>query len=398
MTVENATLIGELDPTNPPGSDFFSQGDNHLVLLKSVLQSQFPGLVTGAAITGRPETGTTGEVVALLEEFNRIPRAIIADYVSNPVMSVPLVSSVIGADGLAWAGTGQVLADVANDGATLPDSDKAAFAGTIKDLAGTGQHYGLWLEGQVQTSAGISGVSALVSTLGAGGGIGVDGTARGDTSASGVVYGVRAHGVRGGLNNATVAGLLAQISTEVNATTVGTWGVLIDNNTPDYPGLQSNSLTIGLQVQGTGTSDLGKWDYGAIVRDVKDNGVGLWVSTPETTFTGTGLLIDTTAPNVPSPLAGDRAPLVIRSGDAATSQPERDYGLLVNGWFERAAIRILDEQRIQFNIPGGSPGNLLAMSMRYRRVGSQDRLEFVRGDTVVCHINMSKTPVGGSLN
>lgn len=43
MSIEVATYIGDLQPTNPPGTDPKSQGDDHIRLIKSVLQNQFPG-------------------------------------------------------------------------------------------------------------------------------------------------------------------------------------------------------------------------------------------------------------------------------------------------------------------------------------------------------------------
>jgi microcystin-dependent protein len=42
VTVEVAQYISQLSPTLPPGSDLESEGDNHLRLLKSVLQQTFP--------------------------------------------------------------------------------------------------------------------------------------------------------------------------------------------------------------------------------------------------------------------------------------------------------------------------------------------------------------------
>lgn len=44
MTVETASYIGQLSPTYPTGSDVKSEGDSHLRLIKSVLQTQFPSL------------------------------------------------------------------------------------------------------------------------------------------------------------------------------------------------------------------------------------------------------------------------------------------------------------------------------------------------------------------
>ena len=42
MALESATFISQLVPANPPGSDLKSQGDDHLRLIKSVLQNCFP--------------------------------------------------------------------------------------------------------------------------------------------------------------------------------------------------------------------------------------------------------------------------------------------------------------------------------------------------------------------
>lgn len=44
MPVENANLIHQLVPANPTGQDPRSEGDNHLRLLKAVLQATFPNI------------------------------------------------------------------------------------------------------------------------------------------------------------------------------------------------------------------------------------------------------------------------------------------------------------------------------------------------------------------
>lgn len=44
MTIEVATYIGDLQPVNPPSTDPRGQGDDHLRLIKQVLQNSFPGL------------------------------------------------------------------------------------------------------------------------------------------------------------------------------------------------------------------------------------------------------------------------------------------------------------------------------------------------------------------
>lgn len=51
MGIENATYIKDLIPTWPEGTDPKSQGDDHLRLLKAVLQDQFPGFTTDVAVT-----------------------------------------------------------------------------------------------------------------------------------------------------------------------------------------------------------------------------------------------------------------------------------------------------------------------------------------------------------
>src|SRR5262245_48672332 len=42
MSVEGATYVADLSPANPPSGDLVSQGDDHLRLIKSVLQATFP--------------------------------------------------------------------------------------------------------------------------------------------------------------------------------------------------------------------------------------------------------------------------------------------------------------------------------------------------------------------
>lgn len=50
MSLELASFIKDLIATNPLGTDPKSQGDDHLRLIKGVLQSQFSGLTQGKAI------------------------------------------------------------------------------------------------------------------------------------------------------------------------------------------------------------------------------------------------------------------------------------------------------------------------------------------------------------
>ena len=56
MGLETATYITDLVSTNPLGTDSKAQGDNHIRLLKSVLQTQFPNLGSAAV------TATAAEI------------------------------------------------------------------------------------------------------------------------------------------------------------------------------------------------------------------------------------------------------------------------------------------------------------------------------------------------
>jgi hypothetical protein len=61
MGLETATYVKDLVPTNPTTSDFVSQGDDHIRMLKSVLQSTFPSLCG----PGLPTVGGTANAITL---------------------------------------------------------------------------------------------------------------------------------------------------------------------------------------------------------------------------------------------------------------------------------------------------------------------------------------------
>ncbi|MGL4274885.1 MAG: hypothetical protein ACRCTO_21550 [Pseudomonas paracarnis] len=64
MTVEAATSISQLDPNLPASGDPKSEGDNHLRLLKSVLQTQFPNFGTNAITVTAAEVNYLGGVTS----------------------------------------------------------------------------------------------------------------------------------------------------------------------------------------------------------------------------------------------------------------------------------------------------------------------------------------------
>lgn len=71
MTVEAATYIAQLNPNNPAGTDFVSEGDDHITLIKQVLQNQFPllgnNVVSPTAAELNNVVGSTGNIQAQLD-------------------------------------------------------------------------------------------------------------------------------------------------------------------------------------------------------------------------------------------------------------------------------------------------------------------------------------------
>jgi hypothetical protein len=59
MPIETATYIGDLVPTNPTGTDPKSQGDDHLRLLKAILQATFAGFAGPVLAVGVEAQGAT---------------------------------------------------------------------------------------------------------------------------------------------------------------------------------------------------------------------------------------------------------------------------------------------------------------------------------------------------
>lgn len=76
MSLESATTINQLVPTNPDGSDPKGQGDDHLRLIKSTLLNTFPG------ITG-PVTATQSDLNALVGGNAVFKRAMILMWAGN---------------------------------------------------------------------------------------------------------------------------------------------------------------------------------------------------------------------------------------------------------------------------------------------------------------------------
>lgn len=74
MALEAATFVGDFVTANPPGTDSKSQGDDHLRLIKAVLQATFP-LATGALKFSSVDAGAADTLTMTLHRNSPSPLA-----------------------------------------------------------------------------------------------------------------------------------------------------------------------------------------------------------------------------------------------------------------------------------------------------------------------------------
>ena len=106
MTVESASFISGLVPAYPPGSDSISEGDDHLRLLKSVLQGTFPnanaainGIHTG---TSEPSSKTAGTIWYDTTASNKVLKVYNgSSFVTLPI-SPEVAFKLMGATNVGW--------------------------------------------------------------------------------------------------------------------------------------------------------------------------------------------------------------------------------------------------------------------------------------------------------
>lgn len=72
MGLETATYITDLVSSNPLGTDSKAQGDNHIRLLKSVLQTQFSDLGSAAVTTTAAELNILDGATVTTDELNTL--------------------------------------------------------------------------------------------------------------------------------------------------------------------------------------------------------------------------------------------------------------------------------------------------------------------------------------
>lgn len=122
MTIESATYISQLAPANPADSDEIPEGDNHIRLLKSVLQAQFTSL--GAA-------AVTVTAAQLNDIVNKAPLA------SPPLTGTPTAPTATnGTSTTQIASTAFVQAAIASVNAQTPLTLSVDNSTTISATAG----------------------------------------------------------------------------------------------------------------------------------------------------------------------------------------------------------------------------------------------------------------------
>jgi hypothetical protein len=149
MGIETATYLDDLNASLPAGTDDRSEGDNHIRLLKSVLQNTFPNITgavtvtqsdlnnigTFASSTGETWTGThdfTGATITVPTQTagDNTTKAASTAFVTAAVSgatagSAPTLSVVTGTTQTAVANTHYVLTNASATTVTLPGSPSA---------------------------------------------------------------------------------------------------------------------------------------------------------------------------------------------------------------------------------------------------------------------------------
>jgi len=96
MGLEAASFISELVPTNPVGSvDDYATADDHLRLIKAVLQGQFPNLTAGAVLTTQAELNKLDGFLGSTADLNILNNADASGLTAAELLFVNGVTSAI---------------------------------------------------------------------------------------------------------------------------------------------------------------------------------------------------------------------------------------------------------------------------------------------------------------
>ena len=125
MSVEGATYISQLDPTNPPGGGPISEGDNHLRLVKSTLVVSFPNFGTTAMLASAVELNYVVGVTSLIQA-QIDSKAPLASPVLTGTPTAP--TATLGANTLQLANAAFVNASLASVNAAAGDLARSTNA------------------------------------------------------------------------------------------------------------------------------------------------------------------------------------------------------------------------------------------------------------------------------
>ena len=137
MGLETATYISQLVPTNPTSSDPVSQGDDHLQLIKSVLQAQFTTLGAAAVTTTAAElnlldgkTTLATEGTAVLSTGETVTTKFLrTDGDGTSSWQIPAGTTYTAGDGLDLTGTAFSTDLKANGGLEIDSTELAVAQG-----------------------------------------------------------------------------------------------------------------------------------------------------------------------------------------------------------------------------------------------------------------------------
>lgn len=159
MGLESATLISQLVATNPAGGDNESQGDDHLRMIKAVLQTSFPGTTLpfylGAAFATVASAAST-DIGAATSQFVSITGAVTITGLGTVGAGVWRVCKLTGAPLLTHNATSLILPGAANIQGAAGDAFFAISLGS-----------GNWAVPFYQKASGLSVVAATVSVAAA---------------------------------------------------------------------------------------------------------------------------------------------------------------------------------------------------------------------------------------
>ena len=141
MGLESATYISQLTATNPTASDPVSQGDDHLRLIKSVLQSQFTTLGAAAVTTTAAELNLLDGVTSLTytagDGLDLTGQAFSTDLMSNGGLEIQSTELSV-AQGISQYDVPQFAASVADNDFLKIDSTSVegrSAAEVLSDIA-----------------------------------------------------------------------------------------------------------------------------------------------------------------------------------------------------------------------------------------------------------------------